>query len=112
MFPQSGSTLNFTWHLGYPHGGGYRLELVEEGGQVGRKIFDDHDNNIIVQVTPLVGGPSADSFEGEANKFAQNHVVTLPSKQCDNCYLRCGAGEVTTDNTPIISGLKIIKCKF
>ena len=44
-----------------------------------------------MQVTPLVGGPSADSFEGEANKFAQNHVVTLPSKQCDNCYLRCGA---------------------
>ena len=42
-----------------------------------------------MQVTPLVGGPSADSFEGEANKFAQNHVVTLPSKQCDNCYLRC-----------------------
>ena len=46
-----------------------------------------------MQVTPLVGGPSADSFEGEANKFAQNHVVTLPSKQCDNCYLRCGAGK-------------------
>ena len=42
-----------------------------------------------MQVTPLVGGPSADSFEGEANKFAQNHVVTLPSKQCDNCYIRC-----------------------
>ena len=42
-----------------------------------------------MQVTPLVGGPSADSFEGEANKFAQNHEVTLPSKQCDNCYLRC-----------------------
>ena len=42
-----------------------------------------------MQVTPLVGGPSANSFEGEANKFAQNHVVTLPSKQCDNCYLRC-----------------------
>ena len=39
MFPQSGSTLNFTWHLGYPHGGGYRLELVEEGGQVGRKYL-------------------------------------------------------------------------
>ena len=47
-----------------------------------------------MQVTPLVGGPSADSFEGEANKFAQNHVVTLPSNQCDNCYLRCGAGDM------------------
>ena len=24
----SGSPVNVTWHLGYPHGGGYRVELT------------------------------------------------------------------------------------
>ena len=54
MLPQSGSTLNFTWHLGYPHGGGYRLELVEEGGQVGRKIFDDQEKYLMTRIIMIL----------------------------------------------------------
>ena len=25
---KAGSSFNMTWHLGYPHGGGYKVELV------------------------------------------------------------------------------------
>ena len=45
----SGSSLNFTWHLGYPHGGGYRLELV------------DPDQDLAQLLVPVTGDEN--SFE-------------------------------------------------
>lgn len=39
-----GSSFNATWHLGYAHGGGYRLELL------------DRNENFLVDLTPDEGG--------------------------------------------------------
>jgi len=70
----SGSSLNFTWHLGYPHKGGYRLTLVDpDQGLEKRLVPDIADEN---------------SWDTMSGIYAQNHIVTLPSVECDNCYLR------------------------
>jgi len=68
----AGSQLNLTWHLGYPHGGGYRLELVE--GSQARLLV------------PPTGDES--SFQTLGGVTAQSSVVTLPDVECEECYLR------------------------
>lgn len=68
---EAGSQLNFTWHLGYPHGGGYRLELVEGG-----------NSQVLV---PQTGEAS---FQLTGGRTAQSAVVTLPDIECSECYLR------------------------
>ena len=60
----AGSRLNFTWHLGYPHGGGYRLELVDGSRS---------------QV--LVPQGAGETFQG--GREDQSHVVTLPDVECE-----------------------------
>ena len=70
----SGSTLNFTWHLGYPHGGGYRLELVDPGQSLSQLLVPE-------------GGDEA-SWELMNGKTAQYHSVQLPNIECENCYLK------------------------
>ena len=68
---EAGSQLNFTWHLGYPHGGGYRLELVDGAG-----------SQVLVPQT----GEAA--FQVTGGRTAQSAVVTLPDVECSQCYLR------------------------
>ena len=68
----AGSQLNFTWHLGYPHGGGYRLELVE--GSRSRLLVPQ--------------GGDESSFQTLGGVTAQSSVVTLPDVECEDCYLR------------------------
>ena len=63
----AGSQLNLTWHLGYPHGGGYRLELVE--GSQARLLV------------PPTGDES--SFQTLGGVTAQSSVVTLPDLECE-----------------------------
>ena len=70
----AGSQLNFTWHLGYPHRGGYRLELV------------DPTQNTELLLVPQGGGEG--SFDETGGKFAQSAVVSLPNVECSECYLR------------------------
>jgi len=67
-----GTQINVTWHLGYPHGGGYRIELIREGGEK--------------QTLVPKGGQPTD-WE-TAGKYAQNHVVQLPQQSCSQCSLR------------------------
>jgi len=71
---QSGSSLNLTWHLGYAHQGGYRLELV------------DPSENIAQLLLPERGDEN--SWETSMGIFSQSHLVQLPNTQCDNCYLK------------------------
>ena len=72
---KSGSAFNLTWHLGYPHGGGYRVELISPS-----------ENQALLLVP--VGG-SENSWETEAGKFAQSHSVQLPQGvQCEDCYIK------------------------
>jgi len=72
---KAGSSFNLTWHLGYPHRGGYRLELV------------DPKESLELLLVPEQGGD--DSWETDSGKFAQSHLVELPQGvQCEDCYLR------------------------
>ena len=72
---KAGSSFNMTWHLGYPHGGGYRVELVSPA------------NNLAMLLVPDKGDEN--SWETEAGKFAQSHTVQLPQGvECEDCYLR------------------------
>eukprot|EP00092_Neocalanus_flemingeri_P036033 GFUD01039233.1.p1 GENE.GFUD01039233.1~~GFUD01039233.1.p1 ORF type:complete len:472 (+),score=185.88 GFUD01039233.1:193-1608(+) len=71
----AGSLLNLTWHLGYPHGGGYRLELVSP------------KQSLAMLLVPA--GGKENSWETEQGKFAQSHPVQLPQGvECEDCYLR------------------------
>lgn len=69
----SGSILNFTWHLGYPHKGGYRLELIDRSQQLSKLLVPE--------------GGDEDSWE-VTDKTAQYHSVQLPNVQCEKCYLK------------------------
>merc|ERR1719167_300230 len=72
---KSGSSFNLTWHLGYPHGGGYRLELVSPS------------SGLVKLLLPELG--TEDSWETSTGKFAQSHPVQLPQGiECEDCYLR------------------------
>lgn len=71
---KAGSTLNVSWHLGYPHGGGYRLELVSPGEG---------------QALQLLPSPATSDWEIEGARFSQSHVITIPQgTECENCYLK------------------------
>jgi len=71
----AGSLLNLTWHLGYPHGGGYRLELVSP------------KQSLAMLLVPAGGNEK--SWEVETGKFTQSHQVQLPQGvECEDCYLR------------------------
>jgi len=72
---KAGSTFNLTWHLGYAHGGGYRLELVNPA------------EDLSLLLLPVGGGEN--SWETGVGKFAQSHAVQLPQGlECQECYLR------------------------
>jgi len=66
---QIGEQINLTWHLGYPHGGGYKIQLIRDG-----------------VVESLVPGGGQD-WE-DTGRSTQNHLVTLPSQPCQNCTIR------------------------
>lgn len=68
------STLNITWHLGYPHGGGYKVELICP------------DKNKTYQLLPT--NTSQDWFTEEA-RYSQSHMISLPQGLvCNNCHMR------------------------
>ena len=67
----AGEKLNVTWHLGYPHQGGYLLELRDGAGEVvqGGELLRNNWNN-------------------KEKNSDQSAEVDLPSQPCDNCYLK------------------------
>jgi len=69
----AGSVLNFTWHLGYPHRGGYRLELMNPA------------ENLALLLVPEKGNENS----WQEGRTDQSHQVTLPTGvECDQCYLK------------------------
>ena len=64
---EAGALVNITWSLGYPHGGGFKLELVHNGNS-----------------TILIPGSEWELTGRET----QHHLVTVPNKPCTNCYIR------------------------
>jgi len=67
----AGEKLNVTWHLGYPHQGGYLLELRDGAGEV-------------VQGGELL----RNNWNSKEKNSDQSAEVDLPSQPCDNCYLK------------------------
>ncbi|XP_066143136.1 uncharacterized protein [Euwallacea fornicatus] len=69
----SGSKFNVSWHLGYPHKGGFKIQLLDE---LERPVLD---------LTPQVEGSEFVSDDATA----QTYQVQLPSDfTCLNCTLR------------------------
>ncbi|CAO1346058.1 unnamed protein product [Diamesa serratosioi] len=69
----SGSTFNATWHLAYPHRGGYRIQIL------------DHLERPILDLTPSIKG----SEFVRSDATAQIHQVKLPENfTCSDCTLR------------------------
>jgi len=71
---KSGTSLNITWHLAYPHRGGFKLELL------------DSKERPIRSLTPV---------DTEGNKYisndptAQSYVVSIPTDlECRDCSIR------------------------
>ncbi|KAH0998429.1 hypothetical protein HUJ05_006825, partial [Dendroctonus ponderosae] len=69
----SGSKFNVSWHLGYPHKGGFKIQLLDE---LERPVLD---------LTPRIQG--AEFISNDAT--AQTYQVQLPTNfTCANCTLR------------------------
>lgn len=66
----AGQSLNVQWHLGYPHNGGFKIELL-----------DANDEKIKDLTSP-------GSFEGTADKTAQNFNLVMPTETCNGCSIR------------------------
>ena len=64
---EAGALINITWSLGYPHGGGFKLELVHNGSS-----------------TILIPGSEWEFTSRET----QHHLVTVPDEPCTNCYIQ------------------------
>ena len=72
----SGSTFNVTWHLGYPHQGGFKVELL------------DASEKLIEPLTPKNGGSKGNGWIDE-DTTAQSQMVTLPEDmECKGCTVR------------------------
>ncbi|XP_030757105.1 uncharacterized protein LOC115882976 isoform X4 [Sitophilus oryzae] len=69
----SGSKFNVSWHLGYPHKGGFKLQLLD---QLERPVLD---------LTPSVQGSEFISNDATAQTYA---VELPPDFTCINCTLR------------------------
>ena len=72
----AGNTINVTWHLGYPHQGGFYIDLL------------DSEENILQSLTPGDGGSKRDGWIDD-DTTAQSYPLTIPSDiECINCTIR------------------------
>ncbi|KAF2359756.1 DOMON domain [Trinorchestia longiramus] len=68
-----GSSLEVTWHLAYPHQGGYRIELLDQQQRVVADLTNPDGETLLVDDDPT----------------AQSHRITLPKDTlCSGCTLR------------------------
>ncbi|XP_074597944.1 uncharacterized protein LOC141852736 isoform X2 [Brevipalpus obovatus] len=71
----AGIQFNVTWHLAYPHRGGFKLELLDPSEQT------------ILNLTPTTS--PGDDFIGDEDSTAQSYSITLPKGLvCRGCTLR------------------------
>ncbi|KAK4296451.1 hypothetical protein Pmani_031050 [Petrolisthes manimaculis] len=67
-----GTSLNVTWHLAYPHQGGFRLELM------------DAQERPLSDLTPVTASSKFLAHDATAQSFR----VTLPDQECKDCTIR------------------------
>ncbi|XP_033738830.1 uncharacterized protein LOC117326259 isoform X2 [Pecten maximus] len=65
---KAGTKINVTWHLGYPHQGGYHLAVL------------DHNDNVVHDFFQ--------GFIGQNDPTTLQHEVTIPDIACNNCSLQ------------------------
>ncbi|KAJ8678859.1 hypothetical protein QAD02_014646, partial [Eretmocerus hayati] len=69
----AGSTFNVTWHLAYPHRGGFKLQVL------------DPRNRPLIDLTPVING---NEFV-DTDATAQRYTVELPTNfTCTDCTIR------------------------
>ena len=66
--------LNITWHLGYPHQGGFKLELF------------DSDENLVKSLTPINGGSKGKGWIDQ-DTTAQSYNVIF-DEECKDCTVK------------------------
>jgi len=71
---KSGGEVNVSWHLGYPHGGGYKVELTCPS------------TNRTFQLLPE---DPASEWQTDDARYKQSHQLRLPKGvTCNDCYMR------------------------
>ena len=71
-----GTNINITWHLGYPHQGGFYIDLLDE------------EEKVVQSLTPGNGGSKNDGWIDD-DTTAQSYQLTVPSNlECINCTIR------------------------
>ena len=72
----AGNTINVTWHLGYPHQGGFYIDLL------------DSEEKVLQSLTPGDGGSKRDGWIDD-DTTAQSYSLQIPSDiKCINCTIR------------------------
>ncbi|XP_076346405.1 uncharacterized protein LOC143244864 isoform X2 [Tachypleus tridentatus] len=70
----AGASFNVTWHLAYPHKGGFKLELL------------DQNERLLTDLTPTT---SETNYVGSQDTTAQSYTVTIPKTvSCKGCTIR------------------------
>ncbi|XP_060069926.1 uncharacterized protein LOC132549958 [Ylistrum balloti] len=65
---KAGSKINVTWHLAYPHQGGFHLAILDHNDDVVYNFFNN--------------------FIGQQDPTTIQHEVTIPDIACNNCSLQ------------------------
>ena len=68
----SGNSVNISWHLAYPHQGGFKLELFDAEGKLKSTL------------TPKNGGSKSDGWIDD-DTTAQNYNLILDDEECLDC---------------------------
>ena len=68
----SGNSVNISWHLAYPHQGGFKLELFDAEGKLKSTL------------TPKNGGSKSDGWIDD-DTTAQNYNLILEDEECMDC---------------------------
>ncbi|TRY75553.1 hypothetical protein TCAL_06383 [Tigriopus californicus] len=69
---KAGTSINITWHLGYPHQGGFKLELLNSNEEVIQALTPQSDNEYVTGDTT-----------------AQSHLLEIPvDLECQDCSIR------------------------
>ena len=72
---KAGTKFNVTWHLGYPHQGGFRLELLDANEKVIQELTQAGDGKFVLGDTTWVKNPSFGDFGSFENGiFLVNYI--------------------------------------
>lgn len=77
---QAGTEIEITWHLAYPHDGGFRIELLDSN--------DDVTHVLVPEGASINGTIEYTEATGLDITVPYRNVTLPPNYTCDNCTLR------------------------